>query len=119
MRVYIIVAVFVLTDVVTGLLKAWYLGVINSTVLRKGLFNKLGEFIAVALSALLEYTVGYIHIEVDVPLVTATSAYIVIMELVSIIENLCVISPKMYKFFSPFLGKLKGDDNTDGSENWN
>lgn len=106
MKVYIIVGSFILFDIITGVLKALYKGKLNSTLLRKGLFHKLSEVITVACSGLLQYATTIVDFGVNVPLLPIVSVYICLMELVSIIENLCVVNPKLKKLFSPYLEKI-------------
>lgn len=112
MGTYIAVGLFILFDIVTGIIKALYKGDLNSTYLRKGLYHKLSEIIAVALSGLLEYGMVYINLGIDLPVLNIVSVYICAMELVSIMENLCEVNPGLAKLFKPYLEKLKdGDEN--------
>ena len=105
---YIVVGIFILLDVCTGLLKALYLGEMNSTVLRKGLFHKLSEIIACASAGLFEYGKTYVDIGFDLPVLKAVASYICLMEFVSVCENLAQMNPNLAKLFSPYLEKLKG-----------
>ena len=73
MAVYIVVSIFILFDIGTGLLKAIYHGNINSTSLRKGLYHKLSEIIAMAGSGLAEYGMKYIELGVDIPVLNAVA----------------------------------------------
>lgn len=107
MAVYIVVGVFILFDIGTGLLKAVFHGDINSTELRKGLYHKLSEIIAMIGSGLLEYGITYIKLGVDIPVLNVVGAYLCIMELVSILENLGDVNPALAKLFKPYLKKLK------------
>lgn len=109
MKIYVVVLCFILFDILTGVLKALYKGKINSTTLRKGLFHKLSEMLAVAGSGLLEYASQVVELGVELPLVSGVSIYVCIMELISIIENLCIINPKLKKLFSSYLEKLGGE----------
>lgn len=113
MCAYIVVASFILFDIITGFIKAFYHKKINSTALRKGLFHKLSEIIAVAGCWLFEFGAKYLNINIDLPLVASVSAYISIMELISILENLSEVNPSLEKLFKPYLEKLKkrSDDN--------
>ena len=106
-EVYIICTSFICFDVITGLLKAAKKRKINSSVLRKGLFNKASEILTVVGAGLLEVTTKYIGFEKPIPLLTACATYICIMELTSIIENLCAINPALNNLFKPYLEKLK------------
>lgn len=114
MGIYITVGVFILFDIATGLVKALYKEGLNSTYLRKGLYHKLSEVLAVAGSGLLEYGLGYVNLGVDLPVLGVVSVYICSMEFVSIIENLCVVNPGLAKLFKPYLAKFK--DNEKGDE---
>ena len=46
---WIVVAASILADIVTGLLKAFYTKSFKSSVMRQGLFHKLGELLAVGI----------------------------------------------------------------------
>lgn len=109
MKIYVVVLCFILFDILTGILKALYKGKINSTTLRKGLFHKLSEMLAVVGSGLLEYAATIIDLGVNIPLLSGVSIYVCVMELISIIENLCIINPKLKKLFSSYLEKLGGE----------
>ena len=111
MKVCIVVCCFILFDILTGVIKAIYKEGLNSTALRKGLFHKLSEVLAVVGAWLLEYGVTYIDLGVELPVLNAVAIYICLMEVVSIIENLCRVNPRMAKFFKPYLEKLKGKEN--------
>ena len=102
---------FILFDIITGIIKAIYKEGLNSTVLRQGLFHKLSEILAVGGAWLLEYAIGYINLGLSLPLINVVSVYICIMELISIIENICIINPRLYKLFKPYLEKLKGEND--------
>lgn len=110
MEKYFVVLGFIIFDIVTGIIKALSNEGLNSTMLRKGLFHKLSEILSAAGAGLAEYGLQYIDIGISVPLAASVCAYICVMELVSIIENLCITNPNMGKFFKPFLNKLKVAD---------
>lgn len=110
MAIYVTVLVFIAFDILTGLIKALAKEGLNSTLLRKGLYHKLSEVLTVIGAGLLQYGANYINLGVDIPALVGVASYICLMELVSIIENLAVLNPSLYKLFRPFLNKLK-DDN--------
>lgn len=107
MVIYVVVLSFIGFDILTGFMKAFYKEGINSTVLRKGLFHKLSEIVAVAGAGLFEYGSAYINLNIDVPLVGAVSTYICIMELISILENISAVNPTLGRLFKPYLEKMK------------
>lgn len=107
----IIVLGFIVFDVVTGLIKAGYNGNYNSAIMRQGGFHKSMEVMAMAVAYFVEYAIVYINIGVDVPAVPAVTMYICIMELISILENICAVNPQMCALFKPYLDKLKGGND--------
>lgn len=107
MWIYVTVSIFILFDILTGVCKGIYLGELNSTKLRQGLFHKLSEVIAVVGSGLLEYGIIYINLNIDFPILKVVVTYICVTELISILENLCVLNPSLAKLFKPYLEKLK------------
>lgn len=116
MEIYLIVLGFILFDILTGFIKGLTKEGINSTALRQGLYHKLSEVLAVVGSGGLGYAIKYLDLGVDVPLLQAVSIYICVMELISIIENLCAINPQLTKFFKPYLEKLRGDEKNEESK---
>lgn len=110
MGVYITVGVFILFDILTGIIKALYKEGLNSVYLRQGLFHKLSEVIATVGAGLLEYGSRYIELGVEIPVLNIVAIYICVMELVSILENLAEVNPKLANLFKPYLEKLKEKD---------
>lgn len=110
MGVYITVGVFILFDILTGIIKALYKEGLNSIYLRQGLFHKLSEVIATVGAGLLEYGARYIDLGIEVPVLSIVAVYICVMELVSILENLAEVNPHLAKLFKPYLEKLKEKD---------
>lgn len=113
MMAFIVVAIFIAFDIVTGIMEALYKGEINSTKLRQGLYHKLSEIICVIGAYLLELGTKYIDLGINLHLLNVVCVYICTMELVSILENLCEINPSLAKLFKPYLEKLRGE-NKDG-----
>ena len=110
MVAFVCTGIFILFDILTGVLKALYKEGLNSTYLRQGLFHKLSEILAIALSALLEYGADYIDLGVELPFMNVVTVYICTMEFVSIVENLCEVNPTLAKLFRPYLEKLKKEE---------
>lgn len=100
---YIIPAMFILLDIISGILKAAYEGNLASTLMRKGLFNKLGEILSLILGKLAEYASAQYQLGFSIPLYTAIAAYIILMETLSILENISAMNPTMGKFLSKFM----------------
>ena len=66
---------------------------------------------AMAVAYFVEYAVVYVNMGVDIPAVPAVTVYICIMELISILENICAVNPQMCALFKPYLDKLKGGND--------
>lgn len=113
MAVYITVLAFIGFDILTGLLKALAKDGLNSTILRKGLYHKLSEILTVLGAGLLQYGAEYVQLGVEIPALICVAGYVCIMELISILENLAMLNPSLYKLFKPFLNKLKTEDTVE------
>lgn len=70
-------------DILTGLIQAGVNNCYNSSVMRKGLYRKLGELACVVLA----YTAS-IAIALPIDITAFVSIYIAIMETISVLENL-------------------------------
>lgn len=94
------VGIFIVFDIITGLLKAVKDGNVKSSIMKEGLTAKLGEIIIMVLMYVIEYIFPLININLNLPLVQGVSVYIIIMELSSIIENVGKINPELAKKLS-------------------
>lgn len=97
-----IMSVFVLLDIITGLVGAYAGSGFSSTKMREGLFHKSAFYGAFALAVALEVSSEYMDLGITVPAVNVITGYIVLTEVVSILENLCVINPELKN--NKFLG---------------
>lgn len=89
----IIVLVAIAADIVTGLIAALYKREFKSSVMREGLFHKIGEVCAVALLYGVEYAQPIIGIDTGLPLFAVGCGYLVLMEVGSILENIGKFAP--------------------------
>lgn len=110
-RAYAIVFGFICFDVITGIIKSFYNGNVNSSCLRKGLIHKFTELLTLVGCGGINYLACYYHIGNIPDLVSAFGIYICTLELISIIENLSEVNPILSGFFKPYLEKLKKGDN--------
>ena len=90
-----IVAVSILLDIITGLIKAVYTHTFQSRIMREGLFHKVGELIAGGVLYGAQIVLPMIGVETTLPLFPAGVGYCFIMELGSIIENLRAFTPAL------------------------
>lgn len=80
---FLLPAVAAAADILTGLIQAGINNCYNSSVMRKGLYRKLGELSCVILA----YVVS-VAISLPVNITAFVSVYIVVMEIISVLENL-------------------------------
>lgn len=90
---WIVVAAAILLDIITGLIKAFYTKSFKSTVMRQGLFHKLGELLAVGILYGAQIALPMIGVDAHLPLFPAGVGYCTLMELGSILENLRAFTP--------------------------
>lgn len=83
-------------DIITGWIQASINGTWDSTKMRKGLYRKLGEIMVVVLA----WIVG-VAVALPFDVASAAAVYIVVMESISILENLDQAGVNI-----PFLKKL-------------
>lgn len=96
-------------DVVTGYVAAIKNGDLNSSVMRAGLWSKLGEVFAIVVAFAIEFAVSFygdafIHVALDIPVTTGVCAYITVYELTSVIENIGKLNPDLGKWLVNTIG---------------
>lgn len=111
MNGFILVLIFILLDIITGLLKAFIKEGFNSTTIRIGLYHKGGEIAAGALAYMLDYAAQMYDLSINIKIFNLYVPYIILMETVSIIENISEVSPRTAAFFAPVLQKIKEKDD--------
>lgn len=96
MMLYAITAGFIVLDFLSGLIKAFKEKNYCSSIMREGLFHKCGSILCVVFGTLVDYAQVYVDIGVNVPVTTGVCGYIILMEIGSIIENVCAINPEIF-----------------------
>ena len=109
--IYIIVCVFILFDIGSGMLKALHIGDLNSTRLRKGLYNKIAELLILFGAGFLEYSLHYFGYGNDVPILKGIAVYICATELVSVVENISMVSPTLGNFLEKYFDKISSKED--------
>ena len=127
----ILVAVAVVLDVITGIVKAKATGEgLSSEKARKGFWRKITLFVALGFGIFLDYAAEKVIIStgitlsIGMPFALIVSAYIIINESISIFENLYLANPEA---FPPSVGrilkvaknKIEEDGVDDGRKNKN
>ena len=90
-----IVAVFVVMDLVTGIMQAVANKTLDSVKMRDGLWHKCGFILVVVLAALVEWAMRFIDLGFTLPLLVPACVFIILTEITSIFENVCKISPEL------------------------
>ena len=98
-------------DILTGVINAWIRNEIKSSKLREGLGKKFGELCVILIGELFVMAFG-------LPLIVASgfSIYIVIMELISICENLEKLGVPIPKFIRKALAETNDKIQKDTDE---
>lgn len=91
----ILVSLFIALDVLTGVLQAAMNKEIDSTIMRQGLFRKSAEVLIVIITIAINFAAQYIDFGANVPLIECMCAYLIVMELSSILENIIKINPDL------------------------
>lgn len=111
-------AILMALDIVTGFVNAWSKNDIKSSVMRQGLARKFGELVVIAIGQLFFYGVG-----LPKYIVAGISTYIILMELISICENLKKLGVPIPKFISRALAGAEkqideiGDEEKEAPDN--
>lgn len=82
----------VLLDFISGFAKAVYTHSVASSKMRDGLFHKFAYVLVIAVCILFDYAQAKVNIGTHVPLVLIACGYIIITDLVSFFENVCVFN---------------------------
>ena len=109
-KLAIIVASFIAADILTGIIASLRNGEYKSSVMRAGLWAKLGEAAAVLLAVLCEWALPIIGVDIQLPIFEGVSGYLCLMELGSCIENITKISPELKTMLSRYLGIYKNKE---------
>lgn len=108
-----IVFSFIIIDILTGLVKAFATHSYSSTVMREGLFHKLGELLCIAFGALCDILLPQLGVVIPLPIAQSVSVYCVIMETGSIVENIGIINPDLAKYLGRIFEKIQTPEEED------
>lgn len=90
------VLVFILLDVVTGLVSAFKNGEYSSTKMREGIFHKAAIIIVMVAAAAVELFVLHVpSLGFSVPILVPVCVLLTFMEITSILENVVIINPDL------------------------
>lgn len=97
-------AIMMAADILTGWIQATINGTWDSTKMRKGLYRKSGELLVIFVAYAID---AAIKLPIDIPAFIAV--YIVVMELISVCENLNLAGLPVPTWIIKRLGKVAKD----------
>lgn len=92
---YVITGVFIVTDYLTGIVKAIERNEFSSKKMRSGLFHKFAYVIIVFIGYVIDYAQMFFNIGFEAPISESVCVFIILIELSSIIENCVAINPEL------------------------
>lgn len=101
---YLVPLIFMLCDVVSGLAKAYVQKNVISHKMRSGIIKKCGEMMIILLTALVVYSVQWPH-----QIIAIVSVYMILMEIISIMENLDEIGVPIPKWIEKTINNVATD----------
>lgn len=92
--------VMMVLDIASGYIAATFMGTVDSKKMKKGIYGKLAELFAIMLAFFLEFAFTVfgpdsLGVSVNIPIGVSVCAYVFLVELVSIIENIGCMNPKV------------------------
>ena len=103
-------------DIIIGLIKAFTTHSYESGIMREGLFHKLGEILCLIFAVVCDLTLPAMGIILPVSITGAVAAYLVFMEIGSVVENIGVMNPKLGKYLALVFAKVKPPDEVEDNE---
>ena len=96
-ELFILALIFILMDIVSGILASAVHGEISSSAMRKGLYHKTAEVLLMSVGVAGQIAVRYAELNSVIPdaIFQSVIVYVVAMELVSILENINKANPKL------------------------
>ena len=108
---------FMALDIITGFTQAVVNKCVDSKKMKAGLWHKCGFLLAIMFGALCEWASSFVDLGFSLPIQPAVCGFIVCIEIISVLENLCKISPELQasKFLQIFTSTKLDDTKEDGN----
>ncbi len=119
---YILVTlIFILFDIITGVMQALITGTFESRKMRKGGLRKLCLLVVIGFGVVLDYSQTLVDLGFNVPCQSWICAYISLMEIMSIVENINLAFPNalpkgLTKMLNDVAREKGVETNEDGEE---
>lgn len=111
-----IILLFIAFDIVTGLIKSLSTHSYQSSVMRQGLFHKLGEIVCFIFGVVCDIFLPYLGVKIPVSIAQSICVYIVVMEIGSVVENIGEINPDLAKYLHKIFAKFDPPEETEETE---
>ena len=108
----IIILAFIVSDVISGMFKAFANEGYNSSIMRQGMLHKMSEIFCFLFCVICDLALPRLDIVLPFSIASGITVYLVFMEIGSIIENIGLLNPEIGKYLTGLFEKLK-DRNTD------
>lgn len=92
---FLLTTIFIVFDFITGSFLALKEHNFNSSVMRQGLYHKVGSLLTMCLGGAIDLAQKYIDLGYNIPVATGICAYLILMEIGSILENIGKINPNI------------------------
>lgn len=86
---------FMVLDLITGFVQAVVNKCVDSTKMKLGLWHKCGFLLAIVFGCLCDWAMSFVDLGFTLPIQQAVCVFIVLTEIVSVLENLGKISPEL------------------------
>lgn len=109
----IVLVIAMLADYGTGMAKAWNAGALCSRTGIRGILKKVGYLVIVAVAMGADYLLRYglsqvgVHINIEFLIAAIVIVWLIINELISILENVAAIGAPVPEFLLKLIRKLK------------
>lgn len=109
----IVLVITMLADYGTGMAKAWNAGTLCSRTGIRGILKKVGYLVIVAVAMGVDYLLRYgldqvgVHINIEFLIAAIVIVWLIINELISILENVAAIGAPVPEFLLKLIKKLK------------
>ena len=113
----VLVVVFMMVDVLTGVLKALRNKELSSTKAREGMYKKASFILFVGFGYLADFAMDYVDMGFKFPAAVTISTLIILTEAISVLENLGSINPDLVKMVARFLSALNTKKDSEYNEN--
>ena len=108
-----VLAAVMLADYITGMAKAWSAGALCSRTGVKGILKKVGYLMVVGAAGVADWLIRYglaqtgVEVQFDFLIAAMVIVWLIINELISILENVAAMGGPVPVFLSKLLARLK------------